>query len=166
MTSPAALTLLVALALSSPARADSGSEAPPLPRTARLGVAAGYGGPLGPFAGPELLIGPGADVWVEGEGVSGLAGLLVQLQAGRDGARLSVGVGAHADIRTADFRGPVALALKGSLVHLWDEPGRRGTWMGPEIALSVWHLETAVGFLHRLDRPRRMIVSFSMAARF
>ena len=122
------------------------------PRT-HFSVGAGYGGPLGPAGTVELLYGLGADVREDGERVNARFGPLLQLHAGAGGGKLSLGVGAAADLTTDDFHGPAGAALKLSLVRTWrstlDDATER-TYLGPELEFSVRHINVGLGVLTRL----------------
>jgi hypothetical protein len=149
-----AAIVLVLAAISSPAWADGDAveEITVEPKThATLGIA--YGGPLGAAASIELLHGLGADVSEDSDRIKAIVGALLQLHAGTDGGKLSLGVGAHAHIRTEDFKGPAAAALKLSLARTWHSPADLGTdptYLGPELELSVMHVAVDLGMLFRV----------------
>jgi hypothetical protein len=138
---------------------------------ARVGVGAGYGSPLGAAGTLELMYGLGADVREDSDRVKALAGLLMQVHAGTTGGKLSLGAGARAHVRSEDFRGAATAAFKLSLARTWrsplGEPGRR-TYLGPEIELSVRHLNLGLGVLARLrgSTGSRVLVSWDLGARF
>ena len=168
--------VLALAAICGPAWAEEGdrerdrSEVMISPR-ARLGMGAGYGSPLGASATAELMYGLGADVREESDRVKALAGLLMQLHAGTTGGKLSLGVGARAHARSEDFNGSATAALKLSLARTWrsplGDPGRR-TYLGPELELSVLHVNLGLGVLARLrgSTGSRVLVSWDLGARF
>jgi hypothetical protein len=140
------------------------------PRT-RAAVAAGYGAPLGATAGIDLVHGLGADVQDDGQTVKAVAGVVVQLQAGTGGGKLSLGAGARAHVDADDFNGPAFAALKASLVRTWGTPvgtGRQLTYLGPELEVSVLHVDVGLGVLARLggDGGRRLLFAWTLGVRF
>jgi hypothetical protein len=149
-----AATVLLLAALSSPAWADEDAveEITVEPKThATFGI--GYGGPLGGAASIEILRGLGADVKEDSDRIKAIAGALLQLHAGTDGGKLSLGVGGHANIRTEDFKGTAAAALKLSLARTWHSPidsGTEQTYLGPELEFSLMHVAVDLGVLFRL----------------
>lgn len=117
------------------------------------GGGAGFGGPLGAAVSGELLYGLRADVREDGERVRGAAGLLMQVQAGSGGGKLSLGVGGRARLEMEDFKGPLAGGLKLSLARTWGSPvGTRPglTYLGPELDLSAMHVALTLGSLFRV----------------
>jgi hypothetical protein len=149
-----AAVVLGLAALSSPAWADEDAvEEITVERKTHASFGIGYGGPLGGAASIELLHGLGADVKEDSERVKGIAGALLQLHAGTDGGKVSLGVGARAHIRTEDFKGTAAAALKLSLARIWHSPidsGTDPTYLGPELEFSLMHVAVDLGVLFRL----------------
>lgn len=136
-----------------------------------LAGGAGFGGPLGATVTGELVYGPGADVRDDGERVRGVAGLLVQVQAGSGGGKLSLGVGGRARIDSEDFKGPLAAGLKLSLARTWGSPvGTRPglTYVGPELDLSAMHVSVTVGPLFRVAGAGgdAVLLSWGLGVRF
>lgn len=162
--------VVLALALGVPAGATGGDgpDRYPLPRTSHFDVLAGYGGPLGPTAGVELLIGPGAEVWTESEGFRGLAGFRLQLHGGPRGGKLGLGMGLQADIESEDFSSPVALGVQTAVVVTSRDGGDYATYMGPELDLSVWRIQASVGVLHRVHsaHSERVLFNWGLGVRF
>jgi len=162
--------VVLALALGVPARAaaEDEHERYPLPRTSHFDVLAGYGGALGPTAGVELLVGPGAEVWAESEGFRGLAGFRLQLHGGPRGGKLGVGVGLKADIESEDFSSPVALGVQAAVVLTSRDGGRYAAYTGPEFDLSVWRIQASVGVLHRVHsaHSERVLFNWGLGVRF
>jgi hypothetical protein len=129
-----------------------------------LAGGAGFGGPLGAAVTGELIYGLGADVRDEGERVSGVAGLLVQVHAGSGGGKLSLGVGGRARVHSEDFKGPLAAGLKLSLARTWGSPvGTQAglTYLGPEVDLSAMHVSLTLGPLFRVAGAGGGAVLFS-----
>ncbi|HEX6738694.1 MAG TPA: hypothetical protein VF310_10495 [Vicinamibacteria bacterium] len=140
------------------------------PRT-RMGLAAGYGSPLGAAGTLELMYGLGADVRDDGDRVKALAGLLVQLHAGTTGGKLSLGLGARAHVRSEELRAPAGAGLKLSLARTWRSPlGEAGqrTYLGPELELSAFHVNLGFGALFRLrgDTGGPVLFSWDLGLRF
>jgi hypothetical protein len=137
---------------------------------ARLGAGAGYGAPLGAAATVELMYGLVADVREGGDRVQAAAGPLLQVHAGADGGKLSLGVGADARVRTEDFRAPAAAAFKLSLARTWRSRGGGDarTYLGPEIDVSAMHVNLGLGVLARVrgGGGGRVLFSWSLGARF
>ena len=150
-----AAIVLVLAAISSPAWGDDDDADVMItiePKT-HVTFGIGYGGPLGGTASFELLRGLGADVKEDADRVKGIAGALLQLHAGTGGGKLSLGLGAHAHVRTEDFKGTAAAAFKLSLARTWHssiDSGGDGTYLGPEVELSVMHVAVDLGVLFRL----------------
>ena len=130
---------------------------------------AGYQGPLGPAAGLDLLVGLGADVEADEDRVKAIAGALFGIQAGTEAGKLSLGAGASARIQSDDFHGMAAAALKASLVRTWsDAPGaKHGTYLGPELDLTLWHVNTSIGVLGRVaGSGSRAMFAWGIGLRF
>ena len=151
-----------------PAGAGDDETHPPLPHLTHFDVLAGYGGALGPTAGFELLVGPGAEVWTESEGFRGVAGFRLQLHGGPRGGKLGLGVGLQADIEADDFRGPVAFGVQAAVVHRRRDDGRSATYTGPELEVSAWRLQATVGVLQRVHGhgPGRVLFDWGLGVRF
>jgi hypothetical protein len=118
-----------------------------------LAGGAGFGGPLGAAVTGELIYGPRADVREDGERVRGRAGLLVQVQAGSGGGKLSLGVGGRARVESEDFKGTLAAGLKLSMARTWGSPVGTGSglyYLGPELDLSAMHVALTLGPLFRV----------------
>jgi hypothetical protein len=165
-------TLVLALtAIGAPAWSlDSGESVLVSTRTrASLGV--GYGAPLGATATAGVLYGLGADVREESERVKALVGLLFQLHAGTGGGKLSLGLGARASVRSEDFKGSAGSALKLSLVRTWRHPvgtEHGQTYLGPELDIGLWRLDSTLGVLARVNGSRggRVVFSWGLGLRF
>jgi len=149
-----AAIVLVLAALSGPAWADDEAEVEiTIEPKNHVSFGMGYGGPLGGAASFELLHGLGADVKEDPTRVKAIVGALLQLHAGTGGGKLSLGVGGHAHVKTEDFKGTAAAALKLSLARTWHssiDSGGDGTYLGPEVELSVMHVAVDLGVLFRL----------------
>jgi hypothetical protein len=142
-----------------------------LAQPSALAGGVGFGGPLGASAMGELLYGMKADIDDDGNRVLGVAGLLVQVQAGTGGGKLSLGVGGDARIRSDDFKGVAAAGLKLSLARTWGsplgtEPGL--TYLGPELDLSAMHVALTLGPLFRVggEGGSAVLFSFGVGLRF
>jgi hypothetical protein len=124
------------------------------PGTTGTAIEASYGGPLGFALTGELIHGGlGVDVTDDQDRIEGVGGLLLQASAGTGGGKLSVGAGFSGRVKTDDFKGSAALALKVSLARTWGSP--TGTepglfYVGPELDLSAMKVATSVGVLWRL----------------
>lgn len=160
------MTIVAASCVAFPALA--GAEGPEsqvtIDRRDQFVAGVAYGGPLGVTASIGLLHGLGADVEEEADNERVQAvcavpiahcagGFLLQAEAGSGGGKLSLGIGAHARVDAADFRGAFGLDVKASLARTWaspvgTEPGL--TYLGPELDLSVKHLGASVGVLWRV----------------
>jgi hypothetical protein len=156
----AALLFVAAL----PARPAAAQEGP-------FAAAVGWGGPLGAAVTAELIQGLQADIDEDGDRVKGRAGLLLQLQAGTGGGKLSVGVGARGRVESDDFKGTAAAGLKLSLAHTWHAPVGTAsglTYLGPEIDLSAMHVALSVGPLFRVGGQggAAVLFSFGVGVRF
>jgi hypothetical protein len=123
----------------------------------------GYGGPLGGAVSFELLHGLGADVREDENRVKAIAGILMQVQAGTDGGKFSLGLGGHAHVREEDFKGTASAGLKLSLARTWRSPegSREQTYLGPELEFSVMHVALELGVLFRVDGSGGSGVLFS-----
>jgi hypothetical protein len=158
----ALVVVLSALAVAREAPADE--EVTISPRT-RLGLEAGYGGPLGLAATGELCHGLGVDVRDGHDRVRALVGLLGQVHAGTAGGKLSLGIGARARVREEgdDFTGSAAAALKLSLARTWSSRGsdRGVTYLGPEVDLSAMRVSLTLGPLFRVGGAPASRVRFS-----
>jgi hypothetical protein len=132
-----------------------------------LALVAGFGSPLGPTATAELLQGWGVDVVDQSERARGLLGVLVQVHAGTRGGKLSLGVGASANVRSEDFDGTLTAALKASLVRTWGSPKvteNRHTYLGPELQISAQRVDVSFGVLARLHGSERSRILFAWGA--
>lgn len=136
-----------------------------------FGGGVGFGGPLGAAATAEYIVGLKADIDDDGDRVKALAGLLMQLQAGSGGGKLSLGVGGKARVESEDFKGVAAAGVKLSLARTWGspigtEPGLM--YLGPEIDLSAMHVALTLGPLFRVagGRGPAVLFSFGVGVRF
>jgi hypothetical protein len=129
----------------------------------RFGAGIGFSGPLGAAARVSLLHGLGADVRDDATRVKAVCGLpiphcangfLVQADAGTGGGKLSLGVGAYANVHEESFKGTAGVAFRLALAHTWGdpigtEPGL--TYLGPELDLSVFRVNLTLGVLFRVS---------------
>jgi hypothetical protein len=142
-------------------------------RRTQLSVGLGFGGPLGASATISLLRGLGADIHEESDRVKAVCalplphcakGFLLEAAAGSGGGKLSLGLGAAADVETEDFHGAFGLGLKVSLARTWGsplgtEPGL--TYVGPELDFVAWRVALGLGLLFRVDGSTGKSVLFS-----
>jgi hypothetical protein len=139
----------------------------------RLTLGIGFSHPLGATARVGLLHGLKADVREEDGRVKAVCavpiphcaqGFLVELEAGSGGGKVSVGLGARAQVDEEDFRGSAGLGLRLSLARTWGtpfgvEPGL--TYLGPELDVSLWHVDVGLGVLWRLSGRQGPLALFS-----
>jgi hypothetical protein len=130
----------------------------------RNAVVAGvrFGGPIGASLRLSLLHGLGAKVREKDEKVDAVCavpiphcagGFLLEGEAGSGGGKLSLGVGANAEVQSEDFHGTVGAGFKLSLAQTWGnplgtEPGL--TYLGPELDLYVLRVGVNLGVLFRV----------------
>jgi hypothetical protein len=129
----------------------------------RFGVGIGFFGPLGAAGRVSLYHGLGADVRDEETRVKAVCalpiphcahGFLIQADAGTGGGKLSLGVGAYAKVHEESFKGTAGVAFRVALAHTWGapigtEPGL--TYLGPEMDLSILHVNLTLGVLFRVS---------------
>lgn len=144
----------------------------------RLGAGIGFGGPLGVAGGLRILHGLGADVRDDGTHVKAVCaipmphcaqGFLLQADAGSGGGRLSLGLGAWARVEDEGFRGTAGLALRLALARTWGHPIGTDpglTYVGPELDLSVIHVNLTLGVLFRVSGDRGAGALFSWGLGF
>jgi hypothetical protein len=133
-----------------------------LDRRNQFGAGIAFSGPLGAVASLRLLHGLGADVQDGSTSVKAVCavpmphcaqGFLLQLDGGSGGGKLSLGVGAWANVHDDDFRGTAGAALRLALARTWGhpigtEPGL--TYLGPELDISVLRINLTLGALFKL----------------
>jgi hypothetical protein len=144
----------------------------------RFGAGVGFSGPLGAAARVSLYHGLGADVRDETTRVKAVCslpiphcanGFLVQADAGTGGGKLSLGVGAYAKVDEESFKGTAGVAFRLALAHTWGnpigtEPGL--TYLGPEMDLSILHLNLTLGVLFRVSGSGGAAALFSWGLGF
>jgi len=143
--------------LTAPARTDV-----TLDRRNLVRGAVGFSGPIGATASLQLLHGLGADIKDDGTRVQAVCavpmphcaqGYLLRADVGTGGGKLSLGVGGFAKVYDEDFKGTVGAALRLALAHTWGDPiGQPAglTLLGPELDLSVIHINVTLGVLFRV----------------
>jgi hypothetical protein len=129
----------------------------------RFGAGFGLFGPLGVAGRVSLLHGVGADVRDESTRVKAVCalpiphcahGFLIQADAGTGGGKLSLGLGAYANVHEESFKGSAGVALRLAVAQTWGdpigtEPGL--TYLGPELDLSILRVSLTVGVLFRVS---------------
>jgi len=149
-----------------------------LDRRTQLGAGIGFSGPLGAAASLRILHGLGADVRDGSTRVNAVCaipmphcaqGFLIQADAGSGGGKLSLGVGARAQVDEESFRGTAGVALRLALARTWGnpigtEPGL--TYLGPELDLSVIRINLTLGVLFRVPGDRGSSALFSWGLGF
>jgi hypothetical protein len=133
----------------------------------------GFSGPLGVAASLRVFHGLGADVKDGSTKVEAVCaipmphcahGFLLQADAGTGGGKLSLGLGAWANVDEDDFRGAAGAALRLALARTWGDPVGASpgvTYFGPELDLSVRRLNLTLGALFRVSGDRGPGVLFS-----
>jgi hypothetical protein len=96
-------------------------------------------------------------------------GFLVQADVGTGGGKLSLGLGAHAKVDEESFKGTAGVAARLAVAHTWGdpigtEPGL--TYLGPELDLSVVHVNVTLGLLFRVAGHGGASVLFSWGLGF
>jgi hypothetical protein len=132
----------------------------------RLVAGVGFSHPLGAAARVGILHGLAADVREEDGRVRAVCavpiphcaqGFLFELEAGSGGGKVSVGLGARAQVDEEDFRGTVGFGLRLSLARTWGSPFGTDpglTFLGPELDVSIRHVDLGLGVLWRVSgRP-------------
>lgn len=149
-----------------------------LDRSTQLGAGMGFSGPLGAAASLRVLHGLGADVRDASTRVKAVCaipmphcaqGFLIQADAGSGGGKLSLGVGARAQLDEQSFRGTAGIALRLALARTWGNPvgTERGlTYLGPELDLSVIRVNLTLGALFRVSGDRGSSALFSWGLGF
>jgi hypothetical protein len=134
-----------------------------LDRATRVGVGIGISGPIGAAGSLRVLHGLGADVRDDSTKVKAVCavpiphcaqGFLLQADAGSGGGKLSLGLGAWANVDEEDFRGTAGVALRLALARTWGDPiGTEPdlTYLGPELDLSVIRINLTIGVLFRIS---------------
>ena len=134
-----------------------------LDRRTRFGVGVGFFEPLGGAVRVSLLHGLGADVREDATRVKAVCalpiphcanGFLVQADAGTGGGKLSIGVGAHANVDEESFKGTAGVAFRLALARTWGNPiGTQPglTYLGPELDLSILRINVTLGMLFRVS---------------
>lgn len=149
-----------------------------LDKRTMMGAGFGFSGPLGGAASLRILHGLGADVEDGTTRVNAVCavpmphcaqGFLLQADAGSGGGKLSLGVGAWANVHDDDFRGTAGVALRLALARTWGnpigtEPGL--SYLGPELDLSVIHVNLTLGVLFRVAGDRGSSALFSWGLGF
>jgi hypothetical protein len=144
----------------------------------RFGAGIGVSGPLGAAARVSLFHGLGADVRDDTTRVKAVCalpirycanGFLVQADVGTGGGKLSLGLGAHAKVDEESFKGTAGVAARLAVAHTWGdpigtEPGL--TYLGPELDLSVIHVNVTLGLLFRIAGHGGASVLFSWGLGF
>jgi hypothetical protein len=144
----------------------------------RFGAGAGFSGPLGAAARVSLYHGVRADVRDDTTRVKAVCalpiphcakGFLVQADAGTGGGKLSLGVGAYANVQEESFKGTAGVAFRLALAHTWGdpigtEPGL--TYLGPEMDLSILHVNLTLGVLFRVSGDGGAAALFSWGLGF
>lgn len=133
-----------------------------LDRRTQVGAGIGFSGPLGAAASLRILHGLGADVRDGSTRVKAVCaipmphcaqGFLVQADAGSGGGKLSLGLGAWANVDEKSFRGSAGVALRLALARTWGNPVGTDpglTYLGPELDLSVIRINLTLGVLWRV----------------
>lgn len=128
----------------------------------RFRVGVGFVGPLGATGRVSLLHGLGADVRDEGTRVKAVCavpiphcakGFLLQAEAGTGGGKLSLGVGVFANVHEESFKGTAGAAFRLAVARTWGDPIGTDpglTYLGPELDLSILHLNVTLGTLFRV----------------
>lgn len=149
-----------------------------LDKRTRVAVGAGISGPLGAAGSLRILHGLGADVRDGSTRVNAVCaipmphcaqGFLFQADAGSGGGKLSLGLGAWANVDDDDFRGTAGVALRLAVARTWGNPiGTEPdlTYMGPELDLSVIRINLTLGVLFRLSGDRGAGALFSWGLGF
>jgi hypothetical protein len=142
----------------------------------RFGGGVGFSGPLGAAARVSLFHGLGADVRDDTTRVKAICalpiprcanGFLVQADAGTGGGKLSLGVGAHANVHEDSFKGPAGVAFRLAVARTWGDPIGTApglTYVGPELDLSILRVNLTLGTLFRVtgDDGARVLVSWGL----
>ena len=129
----------------------------------RFGAGVGFFGPLGGAGRVSLWHGLGADVRDDETRVKAVCalpiphcahGFLLQADAGTGGGKLSLGLGAYANVHEESFKGSAGVALRLAVAHTWGnpvgtEPGL--TYLGPEMDLSIIRINLTLGVLFRVS---------------
>jgi hypothetical protein len=133
-----------------------------LDRRTQVGAGIGFSGPLGAAGSLRILHGLGADVRDGSTRVKAVCaipmphcaqGFLVQADAGSGGGKLSLGLGAWANVDEESFRGTAGVALRLALARTWGNPVGTDpglTYLGPELDLSVIRINLTLGVLWRV----------------
>ena len=129
----------------------------------RLGAGVGFSGPLGAAARLSLYHGLAADVRDDTTRVKAVCalpiphcakGFLAQADAGTGGGKLSLGVGAYANVQDESFKGTAGAAFRLAVAHTWGNPiGTQPglTYLGPEMDLSILRVNLTLGVLFRVS---------------
>jgi hypothetical protein len=133
-----------------------------LDRRTQVGAGIGFSGPLGAAGSLRILHGLGADVRDGSTRVKAVCaipmphcaqGFLVQADAGSGGGKLSLGLGAWANVDEESFRGTAGVALRLALARTWGNPVGTDpglSYLGPELDLSVIRINLTLGVLWRV----------------
>jgi hypothetical protein len=144
----------------------------------RFRVGVGVVGPLGATGRVSLLHGLGADVRDDGTRVKALCavpiphcakGFLLQAEAGTGGGKLSLGLGAYAKVHEDSFKGSVGAAFRLAVARTWGDPMGTDpglTYLGPELDLSIVHVNVTLGTLFRVAGHTGASVLFSWGLGF
>ena len=144
----------------------------------RFGAGVGISGPLGAAVRVSLFHGLGADVRDDTTRVKAVCavpipqcahGFLVQADAGTGGGKLSLGVGAHAQVHDDSFKGTAGVALRLAVARTWGDPIGTApglTYVGPELDLSIFHVSLTLGTLFRVSGDAGHAVLFSWGLGF
>lgn len=154
---PPALDLPVVLDPTAPARTEITID-----KRTVVGTGIGFSGPLGGGASLRFLHGLGADVKDGPTRVNAVCavpmphcaqGFLLQADAGSGGGKLSLGVGAWANVHDDDFRGTAGVALRLAVARTWGNPVGTNpglSYLGPELDLSVLRIDLTLGVLFKV----------------
>jgi hypothetical protein len=175
---PVAIVACLSMAAPAWCGGDSSNDPPGesevnIDRGTRVSGGFGFGAPTGASASVRLMHGLSADV-KDGDGrVKAVCavpipycagGFLLEVDAGSGGGKVSLGLGARARVEDEEFRGTAGLELKLSVARTWGSavgthPGL--TYVGPELGLSILHVELTLGVLARVHGAGGRAVLFS-----